>query len=341
MQNSRTTTIAALALATTALTSVPAQAQDITLKLSHFFPTSIFLQTEFVDKWAENLSACTDGKVAVEVHGAGSALGDPNRQFDQARAGVVDVAFGHTGFPRGRFPRSSLIELPFVTGSSNANSWALWNIAETHLKPEYPGVKILAMMSHNPGLIHANASVESMHDIKGMRLRTPNATTSAVLEHFGAEPVGMAPGDIYENLQKGTLDGIAMEWTGIGAYKLSEVLTHHYELPLFTVGFYFVMNDAAYAGLPDDVRTCVDEVSGDALVGTFGKLWDDSGVVGYEAEAGSEADVILTASEKEIAAYREELAPVVRSLLDAAKENGVENAEEILDALETEIAKYE
>lgn len=334
------TSITAALMASAAMTA-PTKAQEMTLKLSHFFPTSIFLHTEFIAKWAENLKECTGGKVDVEVHGAGSALGDPNRQFDQARAGVVDVAFGHTGFPRGRFPRSSIIEFPFLTGSANANSFALWSIAEEHLKPEYPDVHILAMMSHNPGLIHANAPVEKLEDIKGMRLRTPNATTSAVLEHFGAEAIGMGPGDIYENLQKGTIDGIAMEWTGIGAYKLTEVLKYHFELPLFTVGFYFVMNQAKYDSLPEDVRACVDEVSGDNLVATFGPMWDASGVAGYEAEKASPDDVILQATPEQIEGWKEELKPVTEALMQSLRDNGVANPEEIRDALEAEIAKYD
>ena len=340
MKIMKTRLTAALALGVCGI-SAPLHAENMTLKLSHFFPTTIFLHTEFIQKWSDNLTVCTDGKVNVEFHGAGSALGDPNRQFDQARAGVVDVAFGHTGFPRGRFPRSSIIELPFLTGSANANSRALWKISEPYLKPEYEGVEVLAMMAHNPGLLHANDPIETLEDVKGLRMRTPNATTSAVLEHFGAEAVGMGPGDIYENLQKGTIDGIAMEWTGIGAYKLNEVLKYHLEVPLFTVGFYFVMNQGKYDTLPDDVRTCVDKVSGDNLVSTFGKLWDDSQVVGYESEKASPDDVFVTATPEQIAGWKKELEPVVEQLMQTARDNGVEDPEKIRSELEAEIAKYD
>lgn len=119
----KTTLSAAATIAATLLsTTAPAHAETTTLKLSHFFPTSIFLHTEFVQTWMDEIEACTNGDITFEVHAAGSALGDPNRQLDQARAGVVDVAIGHTGFPRGRFPRSSLIELPFLARSATANS---------------------------------------------------------------------------------------------------------------------------------------------------------------------------------------------------------------------------
>ncbi|SDE03214.1 TRAP-type C4-dicarboxylate transport system, substrate-binding protein [Paracoccus isoporae] len=319
----------------------PAAAQEITLKLSHFFPSTIFLHTEFIARWADELKSCTDGKVEVEFHTAGSALGNIARQYDQAKAGVVDVAFGHAGFPLGRFPRTSLIELPFVSGSAGANSKALWALSGTHLKPEYPGVHILAMMAHNPGSLHANAPLNSMQDLDGLRIRTPNGSSSAVLNFYGAEAVSLPPGDQYENLQKGTLDGVATEWTGIGAYKLNEVLKYHYDVPLYTVGFFFVMNQSRYDGLPEDVRACVDQVSGDILVATFGALWDDAGQVGYELEKADPDDVFVAATPEEIEGYKAELQPVTDQLLQAAKDLGVDNAEEILDALKAEIAKHD
>lgn len=339
MKLKRAKTGVALSLAA-ALAAGSATAQEMTLKLSQPFPTTVGLHTDFLEPWTHDLAACTDGKVAVEIHPAGSALGDITRQFDQAAAGVVDIAFGHTGIPRGRFPRTSLIELPFMAKSANSNSFALWNNAETLLKPEYPGVKILALMAHNPGVLHTNTPVHTMSDIKGLRIRTPNPSISLVLEHYGAEAVGLPPGDMYENLQKGTVDGVAIDWTGINAFKLDEVVEYHYDIPLYTVGFYFVMNQGRYDGLPDDVRACVDKLTGDDLVAKFGPWWDKWGKAGYDIEVET-GDEITVATPEQIEQAKAELAPVTEQLLQAARDAGVENVDEIRDAFEAETAKYD
>lgn len=197
------------------------------------------------------------------------------------------------------------------------------------------------MMAHNPGGLHtASVEVDDLADIKGMRLRTPNATTSALLEFFGAEPVGLPPGDIYENLQKGTLDGIAMDWTGIASYKLNEVLSQHFEVPLFTVGFFIVMNQARYDGLPEAQRACVDQASGAKLADLGGRTWEASAQIGYDSEVDNPDDTIIVATDDQIAGWKTELAPVYAKLLDDARAAGVENPEEIVKALEAEIAKY-
>lgn len=314
---------------------------EITLKMSHFVPTAIGLHTQFMEPWARELESCTDGEVNVEIHPGGSALGNIAKQFDQVRAGVTDIAFGHTGIPRGRFPRTSLIELPFMAKSANASSFALWNVANTLLKPEYPDVHILGMMAHNPGVIHSNKPIASLSDLKGQRIRTPNPSISAVLEHYGAEAVGLPPGQIYENLQKGTVDGVAIDWTGIAAFRLSEVVQHHYDIPLYTVGFFFVMNQRVYDGLSDEVRTCVDKISGDTLVAKFGPWWDEWGAVGLKQEQDSADDVITVATPEEIEAAKAELADVTAALMKAVTDAGVDNAEEVRDALAAESAKYD
>lgn len=323
------------------LGSVSAQAAEMTLKLSHFVPKTIGLHTDFMEPWARDLESCTGGKVAVEIHGAGSALGHIAAQYDQVRAGVVDIAFGHTGIPRGRFPRTSLIELPFMVDSANAGSFALYNLAETYLKPEYPGVRILGMMTHNPGKLHANVPLKSLEDLKGLRIRTPNPTISAILEKYGASPIGLPPGEMYEALQKGTIDGVAIDWTGIDAYKLGEVVSHHLDAPLYTVGFYFVMNQKRYDALPDDVRACVDQLSGEKLVATFGPLWDKWAIPGMEIAESHGADAIVVATPEQVAAWQEELAPVTQALVQEVIDAGVDNAEEIRAALKAEAAKYE
>ena len=334
-------TVAAASVLAAGLSFIPAKAQDITLKLSHFVPTQIGLHTDFMEPWARELEQCTGGAVAVEIHPAGSALGHIAKQYDQVRAGVTDIAFGHAGIPRGRFPRTSLVELPFMAKSANANSFALWNLADTLLKPDYPGVKVLGLMAHNPGVIHTNKPVTKLEDLKGLRIRTPNPSISAVLEHYGAEAVGLPPGQIYENLQKGTVDGVTIDWTGIAAYKLNEVVSYHLDVPLYTVGFFFVMNQRRYDTLPDSVRACVDQISGDTLVAKFGPWWDKWGQRGLELEKNSTEDTITVATPEQLAQWRAELAPVIASLIQAAKDKGVENAEEIRAALEAESAKYD
>ena len=60
------------------------------------------------------------------------------------------------------------------------------------------------------------------------------------------------------------------------------------------MSFFFVMNEAKYNSLPENVQTCIDEASGETLVAKFGDWWDAWDAPGKAAaeERGSEITVL-------------------------------------------------
>lgn len=329
-------TTATLALSLSLVAVASTVKAEIKLKMSHFVPTTIGLHTDFMEPWARELEACTNGEVSVEIHPAGSALGNIVQQFDQARAGVTDIAFGHTGFPAGRFPRSTLIELPFLVPDANAGSMAMWAVRD-ELQAEYPGVKLLALMAHTPGTMHTANPVNGLEDLKGLRVRTSNQSIAAVVEHFGGEPVGLPPGQVYEALQKGTVDGVAIDWNGLNVYKLHEVATQHLDAPMYTGGFFFVMNQRRYDSLPDNVRACIDANSGETLVNTFGPMWDSWQVPGRKIVDAGPPHVVVTATDEQLAKWKAELEPVTEALIQSVVDKGVPDAPSIVENMQAAI----
>jgi TRAP-type C4-dicarboxylate transport system substrate-binding protein len=173
-------------------------AQPITLKFSHFLGPTSFFQLDVVEPWAKELEAKTNGKVKVEIHDGTSPLGKVTEQASKAQAGAVDIALGLRGAEGDRFPGSSIIELPFLVPNAALGSHALWTLyKEGALADEYKEYKVLALFVHNPGLIHTTSKrVVTPSDLKGLRLRSPNKTVAAALEHLGAVPVVLQVDDV-------------------------------------------------------------------------------------------------------------------------------------------------
>ena len=203
---------------------------------------------------------------------------------------MVDIALGLSGIPRGRLPRTTIIDLPFMTDSADAASQALWAVYPRFLAEEYKGLKVLALFAHNPGLIALrNKKVEKVDDLKGLRIRAPSVQTQALLTALGATPVGMPPGQIYENMDKGVIDGAMLPYDGFKGFKVDELARYYYDADIYTTSFYFVMNQKKYDGLPPEVRKAIDEISGDVLVARFGgwwDKWDKAGMEGVKARNG-------------------------------------------------------
>ncbi len=311
-----------------------------TLKLSHYLPSVHGIHTDFIVPWTKQVSECTNGEVSFEVFPAGSQLGNVARQQDQVRAGVVDIAHGLHGIPRGRFPATSLIDMPFLTDDAGAATYALWQLLPGVLADEYKGFKVLALHAHNGGLLHTRGKkVETMEDMKGLRIRTPSPAVSDMLSFLGATPQGLPPGEVYENLQRGVLDGTVFPWDPVKSFGLNEVLDYHLDLGVYTVSFFFLMNERSYERLSPEARACIDKYSGDALVTKFGDWWDAWDKPGHD-EAVAAGHVVTTLSDAERERWRQVLQPMMDAYLEKVKKSGVDNADEVYRLMQEKIAEY-
>lgn len=142
------------AIAATGFPAIVRAQAKVTLKLSHYLPPTHGLHTDFMEPWAREIEAKTQGAVAIQVSSGTTALGQAQNQLDQVRNGIVDIAFGICGLPRGRMTRSTIVEMPMLVTRAGAGSRALWNLHPSMLGPDYAGLKPLVLMTHNGGLIH-------------------------------------------------------------------------------------------------------------------------------------------------------------------------------------------
>jgi TRAP-type C4-dicarboxylate transport system substrate-binding protein len=319
-------------LAATAAFALPASAQEkIELKFSHFLPTTHTLHFEFAEPWAKEVEKRTNGKVVVRVFPATSSLGNVANQVDQVRAGVVDIAMGLHAFPRGRFPRTQIAELPFLFETADAASKTLWALYPKYLKDDqgYQGLRPLALHAHNGGLIHTrDRKVAKMEDLSGLRIRTPSAPITEMIKFLGGTPVGLPPGAVYENVQKGVIDGFVFPWDPLNSYKLAELTKFHLDARAYTVPFFVLMNEKKYQSLPADVRKVIDETTGQTLVNRLGTVWDHADDLGREA--AKKAGSTLTAlSKEERERWVTTLAGQLNRQILELENGGVKNAREI------------
>ncbi len=319
---------------------VRAQAK-IQLKLSHYLPASHGLHTDFMEPWAREVESKTDGAVAFQISPGTSALGQAQNQLDQVRNGIVDVAFGLCGLPRGRMTASTIVEMPLLVRRAEAGSRALWNLHASMFPKDYAGVKPLVLMTHNGGLIQTrDRQVTKPEDLRGLRIRTPSPTISMMLEFLGASPVGMPPAQVYENMQRGVLDGAAFPWDPVRAFKLGEVSKYHCEVGLYTAAFWFCMNDRKYKQLPADVRKVIDQTSGEALLRKIQGWWDKWDEAG-KATAVERGNTITVVDKAARADWERSLVQLQNKAMIDFEKQGVAKARDIYIAMQREVSRVE
>lgn len=317
------------------------RAQTTVLKISHYLPPTHGIEVDFLRPWTETVKERTGGAVDFEIYPVSSAFGRAERQADQVRAGIVDIAFGLAGIPRGRFPHTSVIELPFVVEQAGAGSRALWQLyKDDRLGGEYDDYKVLLLMTHHGALIHTvDRPVRALDDLRGMRIRSPGPAVNAMLESVGASAIGMPPAQIYESLEKGALDGLATTWDLVGAIRANEVLKYHTDARLYVAAFYTVMNRNSYERLPEEVRQVIDETTGDALMPKIDPWWDKWDAAGKQdaIDRGHEIIMLDDAMREQ---WREQLQPMISRYLESLRAEGVQNPEELYETTLELVRRY-
>jgi TRAP-type C4-dicarboxylate transport system substrate-binding protein len=316
-----------------------AQAQT-ELKFTTFVPPTHGFAVDVLEPLGKDIEKRSGGKVAVRVFAGNSPFGKVENQADQVKQGVTDLAFGLNGIPRGRFPRTSIMEMPFVAESSDSASKALWAMLPGLLAEDYKDFKPIALHCHNPGLFHTrDKPLKTIADVKGLRMRAPNPPTQALLAYLGATPVGMPPGQVYENIEKGVIDGAVFPWDAIKGFRLETLLKHHLDARVYTACFHLVMSPKRYGELAPEVRKAIDAATGQALTDKFGALWDKWDQAGMDAVKPLNHEIVRVDNatrEK----WRADLKPVIDGELAKLEKEGVANARAIYDEMRKQVARF-
>ena len=317
----RRSTLAALMLAL-AMLPVPGAAQTVTLKLSHFVPPVAPPHATFLAPWAAKVEKDSGGKLKVQIFPSMQLGGTPPQLIDQIRDGVVDIGWTVVGYTAGRFPKTEVMEVPFLHTNARSTTLALQDYYEKHLREEYKDYHVLLLHVHGGALVHANKPIVKLEDYKGLKIRTPNRGGSVFLRGVGASPVGAPVPEVPQMLSKGVIEGALLPYEIANPLKVHELVKFHSEFagPMPRIGttvFLFGMNKKKYESLPPDLKKVIDDNSGRHIAEMAGVNWDNIEKPGKEAaqKAGNqfpmmpvaEVDRVRAAVKPEIEKFLKEL----------------------------------
>ena len=337
----RRSLLAALA-ALSALAAVPAQAQTVTLRLHQMLPATATIPARAIVPWVQKVEAESGGKIKVQVFNAMQLGGAPPQLFDQAKDGVVDITWTVLGYTPGRFPKTEVFELPFMSSSGESSSRALQEYVEKFAADEFKDVKLIAVHTHGPGLFHTKQPVVGLESLRGMKIRGGSRIINNMLTKLGATPVGMPVPAVTDALSKGTIDGTTIPWEVVPSLKVHELVKNHTTFAgkegLYTQTFAFSMNKAAYDKLPPDLKKVIDNNSGQVAAAMFGKAMDDGDKAGREAaiKAGNKITELELA---EVQRWRRTASTVETDWVNEVKAKGIDGAKLASEARSL-IAKY-
>jgi TRAP-type C4-dicarboxylate transport system substrate-binding protein len=301
--------------------ALPAWAQQkIEVKVAEFVTPQHFM-SKWLVQWGEKLEKASGGRLVFK-HFPGAQMAPAPAHYDLARSGQAEVSwFLHGGTP-GRFPLTELISLPYMVGSAEIGTKVLndRSLRAKFLDAEHRGVRVLLLLTHQPGNVHTTKKpIRTADDMKGLRIRFAAPTIRDFVAALGGTPVGVPPPDQLEMLQKGTLDGVFIDYGGAGiAFKMGGTVKYTTEMYSYVSSFGVAMNPDFYKRLPADLRKLVDQ----SMVGVekeVGEGWDALDAIGKKllVEGGDE---VIRLSPQEDARFRKIGQQVVEARLKELEE---------------------
>jgi TRAP-type C4-dicarboxylate transport system substrate-binding protein len=206
------------------------------LKCSHQFPA--VAAGSKIDQWyADEVKKATNGELEIQIFWS-EALAKAKENLTLLRTGAIDMA----GMSPGYFPA----ELPFYC-IANSIGMGMDNICQSSaimkafmdkipaFKEEEQRNNIRVLFFHllNPYLLVTKEPVTALPDLEGKKFRTWGEDLPLLFKAAGATPVTIFMPEIYENLQRGVIDGCPFCVDLVVSYKLYEVAKHITEVVIW------------------------------------------------------------------------------------------------------------
>ena len=250
--------VAGVGGAAATMLAAPAIAQSnpkITWRLTSSFPKGLDTIYGGAETFAKYLSEATDGNFQIQPCGAGD-LGPALAAADAVPAGTVEPCHTVAYYYWGKDPTWALpAAVPFALNARGMNAWHYHGGGIDLCNEFFAEHNIYALPGGNTGVQMGGwfrKEIKTVEDLKGLKMRI-GGFAGAIVAKLGVIPQQIAGGEIYQALEKGTID--AAEWVGpyddekLGFQKVAP----YYYYPGFWEGgptVHLMFNKAKYEELP-------------------------------------------------------------------------------------------
>ncbi len=284
-------------------------AAEKTLRFAHMWPpTSGWGRA--AQEFADLVAKKTGGKIEIKLFPQGQ-LGNERENEESLQLGNLDLTFGGPGVLTNFDPKIGIFDMPFMFhGYDHANAVMDGSIGKKIFESlrKNAGIRVLASGAQGfRNVLTKGKSIGSMADIKGVKIRTPEADTYIrTFRLIGANPVPVAWGDTYMAVQSGVVDGMEGTPDVMRNFKMFEVgknvaITGHILATL-----QLLVSEKVYQEMSADIQ----KVLSDAAVEAWHKQRDAAQVGNEDALAELEKKMGVKISKPDLKPFQKAVSPL-------------------------------
>ncbi len=229
--------------------------EKIILRLAHTWPKGFPVFGVSVDKYAALVSEMSNGQIEIKVDSASkhkSAFGI----FDLVKSAQYDIGQTASYYYGGKDPDTLFFSsMPFSMTQNEQTAWFYEGGGLELANEVYAKHNIEVMLGGNTGMQMGGwfrKEINTIEDLNGLKMRIPGFA-GKVIAAVGAVPTNIPAGELYQSLERGTID--ALEWVGpgldlrMGFHKIAPYYYNGWHEPGTELLYFF--NKNSMAKLPD------------------------------------------------------------------------------------------
>lgn len=290
--------------------AVPLQAAETTkplvLKFASWTPPHVNFARAGV--WiVKEMERRSEGRIKIEYYWSNSLI--PARQImDALQKGVADIGFVNPSYQPGKLPLLTITSLPATSaGDMCPTTKALQGLMEMpEIKAELDSLNIryLGPLTNNSyGVWTRKKQVRNLNDLKGLKLRAIGNHAN-LLHALGGVPVSLGATEIYQAIERGTLDGALANPSFALGYKWDEVTKYYYPIPFGGLGQFVAINKSSWAKIPPDIQKRVTALH-DIACGVAHQIYQGGGEVLLEKAVAAGKITVTEPSAADVARVKE------------------------------------
>ncbi len=185
--------------------------------------------TENIVQFVADIDRATAGKLKITVHSNGSLFkaNEIKRAVQGGQAQIGEILI--SGYSN-EDPVFGVDSVPFLA-TSYADAAKLWKVSRKAIERRFAkqGMVVLYSVPWPPQGIYSTKPINSMADMKGLKMRTYNPYTSRIAELVGAQPVTIQAAELAQAMATGAVNAnITSGATGYDT-KAWEVVKNYYD----------------------------------------------------------------------------------------------------------------
>jgi TRAP-type mannitol/chloroaromatic compound transport system substrate-binding protein len=243
--------------------AVHAQA-NVRWRMASSFPKSLDTIFGSAETFSKTVKALSGGKFEVSVHAAGELL-PAFGVVDAIQNGTVEMAQTAAYYFTGKNSIFAFgCAVPFGLTARQMDSWMEHGNGRKLMDAFYANYNMKSRSAGNTGTQMGGwyrKEINTVSDLKGLKMRMGGGLFGEAMLKLGVVPQNMPAGDVYQALEKGTLDAVEF----VGPYDdeklgFNKVAPYYYYPGWWEGGaeLEFFINTKAYAALTPEFQAIVD-----------------------------------------------------------------------------------